>query len=162
MRLLVLAEDFYPNVSGGAHARFRFCQLAVRSGYDVTVFTPAREGTDSHETVDGVEIRRPFPAKPASTPAYATLAILTRTVYSFVLFWYLLWWLRGRRFDGIHSASHSMHWVGKLLSLAYRLPLVSFVGYTPSANGSFHFRPNFVRERVNFRLFMGSHVFCRS
>lgn len=162
MRLLILAEDFYPNISGGAHARWRFCQLAAQRGHDVTVFTPKRDGTPRNETVDGVHIKRPFPAKPSNVPAYATLALITRTIYSVLLFGFLVWWLRGRSFDGIHSASHSMHWVGKTLSTLYGMPLVTFIGYTPSANGTFQWRPSFLRERVNFRLFMGQRVFCRS
>jgi len=162
IRLLVLAEDFYPNVSGGAHARFRFCQLAVERGHDITVFTPRRPDTPKREVINGVEIRRPFPAKPSDMPAYTPFALTTRTLYSIVLFGYLLRWLRGESFDGINSVSHSMHWVGKLLSILYSLPLVTFIGYSPSANGTFRWQPNFIRERINFRLFMGSVVFCRT
>jgi glycosyltransferase involved in cell wall biosynthesis len=55
-----------------------------------------------------------------------------------------------------------MHWVGKILSIVYGMPLITFIGYTPSANGTFRWRPSYLRERVNFRLFMGQRVFCRS
>jgi len=162
LSLVVLAEDFYPNVSGGAHARFRFCELAAERGHDVTVYTPRRDETPVREVVEDIKIVRPFRAKPSNVPAFATLARITRTLYSVALFWYLLWHLHGQEIDGFHSASHSMHWVGKFLSLLYRRPLVTFIGYTPSANKPWQLHPKFLRERLNFRLFMGSVVFCRS
>jgi len=161
MNLLVLAEDFYPNVSGGAHARWRFCQLAVERGHDVTVFTPRRPETPKRETVSGVDIVRPFKAKPGGVPAYATSARVTRAAFSVVLCCYLVWWLRRRAFDGVHSASTSLHWVGKVLSTLYGLPLVTFVGYTPSISEDPRWTLQFVRERIIFRLFMGDVVFCR-
>jgi glycosyltransferase involved in cell wall biosynthesis len=162
MKLLVLAEDFYPNVSGGANTRWRFCQLAERRGHDVTVFTPLREETPRRETVDGVEIRRPFHAKLGRVPAYSTLALVTRTAFTAILFLYLVVWLRGHPFDGVHSASTSMHWVGKILSWLYGLPLVTFIGFTPSAGGDWEWSPAFVRERINFHLFMGDVVLTRT
>lgn len=162
LRLVVLAEDFYPNVSGGAHERWRFCELAAEAGHDVTVFTPRRTGTDRHETERDVEIVRPFPAKPAGKPAYSTVALLTRLLYSVGLFVVLLWWLSRTEADALLSDSHSMHWVGKLLAVLYALPLVTIINYTPSANEQFQLQPKFLRERLNFRLFLGERVFCRS
>lgn len=161
MRLLVLAEDFYPNVSGGAHTRWRFCQLAAERGHEITVFTPRRSETPANERVDGVEIRRPYRAKPASLPAYSSLARVARALFSVLLFFHLAWWLQGKDFDGIHSASMSMHWVGKSLSLLYGLPLVSFIGYTPSVSENRRFSFQLLRERIAIRLFMGDIVFCR-
>jgi len=161
MRLLVLAEDFYPNVSGGAHTRWRFCQLAVERGYDVSVFTPRRGGTMKQECVNGVDIHRPFTAKPDHLPAYSSVARVTRALYSVVLCCYLLWWLRQADVDGVHSASNSMHWVGKVLSVIYRLPLVSFIGYTPSVNEDRRWSFQMIRERIVVRLFMGDIVLCR-
>jgi glycosyltransferase involved in cell wall biosynthesis len=162
VHLVVLAEDFYPTVSGGAHTRWRFCQLAAERGHAVTALTPRREGTSGHEIVDGVEIVRPFPAKPASLPAYTTLARAFRLAFSVALFVYALWLLRGRRVDAVHSASASTHWVGRALAALRDRPLVSFVGYTPSVRSSFAWTPAFLRERFNFRVCMGETVFCRS
>lgn len=162
MHLLVLAEDFYPNTSGGAYVRWRFCQLAVERGHDITVFTPHKDGLARAETVDGVSIHRPFPVKPASVPTYAPLAVVTRIVASVLFFVYLLWWLREQDVDGLHSASHLTHWVGKALSVLYDLPLVTFVGYTPSLEPEPSRSPQLLLERVNFRLFMGDTVFCRT
>lgn len=162
MHLLVLAEDFYPNTSGGAHVRWRFCQLAVERGHDVTAFTPHEEGQARTETVDGVTIYRPFPVKPASVPTYSPIAVVTRIAASVLFFVYLLWWLRGQDVDGLHSASHLTHWIGKALSVLYDVPLVTFIGYTPSLEPNPSFSPQLLLERVNFRLFMGGTVFCRT
>lgn len=162
MHLLVLSESFYPETSGGAHVRWRFCQLAAKRGHDVTVFTPHEGGLAKSETVDGVEIRRPFPVKPDSTPVYSPLAVMTRITASVLFFVYLCWWLRDRDVNGLHSASHLTHWVGKALSVLYNLPLVSFIGYTPSVEADPSLSPQLLLERVNFRLFMGETVFCRT
>lgn len=161
MRLLVLAEDFYPNISGGAHTRWRFCQLAAERGHEITVFTPRGSETPANEQVDDVEICRPYRAKPASLPAYSSLARMTRALFSVLLFFHLAWWLQGKDFDGIHSASTSMHWVGKGLSLLYEFPLVTFIGYTPSVSEDQRLSFQLLRERIAVRLFMGDIVFCR-
>ena len=162
MHLLVLSEAFYPETSGGAHVRWRFCQLAVERGHDVTVFTPHEKGLAKSETVDGVEIRRPFPVKPDSVPIYSPVAVVTRVAASVLFFVYLCWWLREQNVDAMHSASHLTHWVGKVLSVLFSLPLVSFIGYTPSVDGDPSFSPQLMLERVNFCFFMGNTVFCRT
>ena len=162
MKVVAFAEDFYPMVSGGAHTRWRFCHLATERGHEVTALTPRREETPRRERVDGVNIVRPFPAKPAGMPAISGVARAFRFLFSFVLLGYALWFLWRREFDVLHSASASTHWVAKLCSLAYGTPLISFVGYTPSVRGEFEWTPAFVRERFNFRLCMGRVVFCRS
>lgn len=162
MNIVVLAEDFYPDTSGGAHTRWRFCQLAAERGHDVTVFTPHERGLARREVVDGVEIRRPLRVKPEEIPVYSPIAVITRMAASVLLFAYVCWWLRGRNVDGLHSASHLTHWVGKVLSMLYDLPLVSFIGYTPSVESDPPFTSSLLLERVNFRLFMGETVFCRT
>ena len=162
MRLVVLSEDFYPNTSGGAHTRWRFCQLAAERGHDITVFTARERGLAEMKEVDDVEIRRPFRVKPERTPVYSPIAVLTRIAVSLLLFGYICWWLRDQTVDGIHSASHLTHWIGKTLSVVYDLPLVSFIGYTPSVVPDPKVTPKLLLERVNFRLFTGQFVFCRT
>lgn len=54
-----------------------------------------------------------------------------------------------------------MHWVGKGLSLLYELPLVTFIGYTPSVSEDQRLSFQLLRERIAVRLFMGDIVFCR-
>jgi glycosyltransferase involved in cell wall biosynthesis len=162
MHLLVLSEAFYPETSGGAHVRWRFCQLAVERGHDVTVFTPHEKELAKSETVDGVEIRRPFPVKPDPISVYSPFAVVTRIAASVLFFVYLCWWLHDRDVDGLHSASHLTHWVGKALSLFYDLPLVTFIGYTPSVEVDPSLSPQLLLERINFHFFMGQTVFCQT
>lgn len=162
MRLLVLAEDFYPTVSGGAHEQWRFTQLVANQEHDVTVVTPRVEGTSKTEVTEAVNIVRPFPAKPFGTSAYETIAKLTRSLFSILLFVYLLWWLRNREIDRIYCEAHTLHWVAKFISIFHAMPLVSYVAYTPSQTGSFALTPAFIRERLNFRFCMGDIVFCRA
>lgn len=162
MRLLVLAHDFYPNVSGGALTRWRFCQLAVESGHEVTVFTPRTRSTSARETVDGVRIRRPLPARPSGVANYSTLATISRIVYTCLLFWYLLVWLWRNDMDGIHSASNTTHWLATVLGKITSLPVVTFMGYTPSLHGE-NDTPwlKSKLESINVRLFMGDAICCR-
>jgi len=162
MRLVVLAEDFYPNTSGGAHTRWRFCQLAAERGHDITVFTSRERGLTKSEVVDDVEIRRPFRVKSEEKPVYAPISVLTRIVASILLFGYICWWIRDQDVNGLHSASHLTHWIGKALSVLHDLPLVSFVGYTPSVVADPKVTPKLLLERANFRLFMGQTIFCRT
>jgi len=164
MNLLVVAEDFYPNTSGGAHARWRFCQIAVERGHQVTVFTPKRDDTPSVETVDGVEIRRPCRAQPSGMAAYDALAFVTRLLATVVILAAALRWVRVNGIDGVHSASNTTHWIGKVVSIASGVPLVNFVGYTPSYNpgGYRYLNPKYLLERIAFRYCMGEIVFCRS
>ena len=162
MRLVVLAEDFYPNTSGGAHTRWRFCQLAAERGHDITVFTGRERGLAKSEVVDEIEIHRPFRVKPEGTPVYAPIAVLTRIAASILLFGYICWWIRDQNVNGLHSASHLTHWIGKALSVLHDLPLVSFVGYTPSVMPNPEITPKLLLERVNFSFFMGQTVFCRT
>jgi len=162
MQLIVLSEDFYPNTSGGAHTRWRFCQLAAERGHDITVFTAHEPGLAKSEVVDDVEIRRPFRVKPAEKPVYSPIAVLTRIGASILLFAYLCWWLRDQDVDGLYSATHLTHWVGKTLSLLYNLPLITFIGYTPSLNTNPSLSPQLLLERINFCIFMGHTVFCQT
>jgi len=136
--------------------------LAVERGHDVTVFTSHEEELPRSEVVDGVDIRRPFPVKPDSIPVYSPIAVVTRIAASVLFFGYLCWWLRDTDVDGLHSASHLTHWVGKSLSVLYNLPLVTFIGYTPSVDSDPSLSPQLFLERVNFRLFMGETIFCRN
>lgn len=162
MHLLVLAEDFYPNVSGGANVRWRFCQQAVERGHDVTVLTPPRADSPREETVDGVTIRRPFVGRPSWLPAYSALGFLFRLAYSVALCTYALVWAARHDVDGIHAVSSFTYWVGKVTAVVHRLPLVNFVGYTPSLRPERTSQIKLLFERLNFRFCMGERVFCRN
>lgn len=159
--LVLLSEDFWPTVSGGAHEQWRFAQLAAARGHEVTVFTKRLPETSSVERVDGVEIRRPAPAQPSRLPPNHPLAFLTRIGFSLYLLAVLVRWTRSRDPDTVIAVSHLLHWVGFAITRLYDLPLVSYIGFTPSLNSEFSLRPDFVLERVNFAYFLGSPVFCR-
>ncbi|WP_231190044.1 glycosyltransferase family 4 protein [Haladaptatus sp. DYF46] len=162
MHIVVLAEEFYPKISGGALVRWHFCRRAAEQGHDVTVFTPKQDGTPASETVDGVEIRRPLPSKPSGYPNYAPVSILTRVLYSILMLPLVARYLYANEASAVHSTSHALYWTGTVLSKLFRLPHVTFVGYTPSMDSSFTVSPRFVLERVNFRFWMGDVAFCRS
>jgi len=164
MHVVVLAEDFYPNVSGGAHARWRFCQIAAERGVDVTVFTPLRGDSPRRETVDGVDIRRPCRAQPRGLPAYGGISFVTRLAASLVIFAFAARWFLANDVDAIHSASNTSHWSAKALGLLFGLPVVNFVGYTPSYSRDRRsgFDPKLLLERLTFRWCMGETVFCRT
>jgi glycosyltransferase involved in cell wall biosynthesis len=162
MDLVVLTEDFYPQTSGGAHTKWRFCQLAAERGHDVTVFTAREQGLAKSEIVDDVEIHRPFRVKPEGKPVYAPISVMTRIASSVLLFAYVCWWLRDHRVDGLHANSHMTYWIGKALSVLYDLPLVSFIGYTPSVVPDPEITPKFLLERINLKFFMGETIFCRT
>jgi glycosyltransferase involved in cell wall biosynthesis len=162
MDLVILTEDFYPQTSGGAHTKWRFCQLAAERGHDVTVFTPHEHGLAKSEVVDNVEIRRPIRVKPEEKSVYSPISVITRIAASILLFAHVCWWLRDHKVDGLHSSSHLTHWIGKSLSILYDLPLVSFIGYTPSVAPDPEVTPKLLLERVNFKFFMGKTVFCRT
>jgi len=164
MDLVVFVEDFYPNISGGALTRWRFCQLAVEKGHNVTVFTPRRAETPAKETVDGVTIRRPFPAQSAGLPAYSVIAFVPRIVASIACFLAAVVWCFDRDISGIHSASTTMHWAAKALGMLYDTPVVNFVGYSPSAEKERQrwYNPKYLLEQGTFTYCMGDIVFSRT
>lgn len=161
MDLLVLTEDFYPSVSGGAHARWRFAQIATKRGHNISVVTPRQPDTPKFETVDGVDIARPFPSQPSSVPAASPVATATRLFHSGAVFAWLQWWARNRQFDAVYSASNTLHWVASAFGQQRDVPSVSFVGYTPSMRPEIQPRLKLALERLNFKYGMADTVFCR-
>jgi len=153
MKLLVLTEDFHPNTSGGAHARTRFSEIAAEEGHDVTVITPRLEGTQKRESMDRVEIHRPYHSDHQS--------IIWRMRYFVLSFYYTIRYLISNDIDGIYSISHFIHPQAKILSIIFDLDLVNFIGYTPSLHDNQPLVPRLV-EWLNFKYFMGDIVFCRT
>jgi len=160
LHLVVFSEEFYPSTSGGAHTRWLFTKKAVRRGVDVMVFTFRDSDTAQAETVEGVKIRRPVPSSPSFLPPYNNLSIPVRVISSMLMFFYAIWWFSRHEVDAIHCASHVFHWAAKLLGILYDIPVTNFIGYTPSLDDGVLIRQVF--ERVNFRLFMGDTVHCRT
>lgn len=162
MRLVVLTEDFYPDVSGGAHEQWGLCRIAAERGHDVTVFTSRTAGAPRREVVDGVDIRRPFAATPFGVSPSGSAGLLTRLLYSVVTFCYLLGWLRGREVDGLYSASNTLHWAATALAGLYRLRSVNVISYTPTLDPEGASRPRRLLERLSFAHALGPRVLCRT
>lgn len=161
MDILLLTEDFFPSVSGGAHARWRFAEIATNRGHNVSVITPRIPETSASEYIDDIEIVRPFPNHPPSLPPASTISTMTRIVHSGALFAWLQWWARDREFDAVYSASNTLHWVGSAFGRQRKIPSLSFVGYTPSMQSEEQSQFKLALERLNFKYGMGDHVFCR-
>lgn len=161
MNLLILTEDFYPSISGGALARWRFAQIAAQRDHNVSVVTPRRPDTASSEFVDGIEITRPFPAHPPSRPPASPVSTATRLLHSAGLFVWLQWWARDRQFDAVYSPSNTLHWVASAFGHQRDIPSASFVGYTPSMRPESQSTLRIKLERLNFAHGLADHVFCR-
>ncbi|KAA9406592.1 glycosyltransferase [Haloarcula sp. CBA1131] len=162
MQLAVFAEDFYPAINGGALLQWRICQIAAQDGHDVTVFTAKTSETRCLSQVDGVKIHRPMRAKPASAEGYEPHAVLYRLAFSLYTFFYAYRWSIRNDVDGIYVSSLSLHWVAKVLSRFQDVPVVNFVGGTPSARSEFQWTPKFFLERLNFRFWLGDFVYCQA
>lgn len=163
LRVLVLSADFYPKESGGAFIDWNVAKHLATSGDGVTVVTPRNGPNPPMETVDGVEIRRPFRGHSETTHPNSPEGVLLRLYFLLRIVPYLLYLNWRRDFDLVYSTNHEFHPPATLLSVLFRLPHVSFVGYSPSirediSNG----HPLLVLERMNFRLFVGDRVLCRT
>ncbi len=163
-KILILTEDFYPNISGGAFEQWKFSELAAQKGNEVTVITPRTEGTSKFEEELGVKIIRPFKFRPEDLPAYHPVAILARIINSIALFFFIFLtnYIDLEDYDVIYSASHLTHWIGKILSKICQKPYISFIAYTPSIEEDFRLNFSFILERFNFKYFQGERIFCRT
>jgi len=162
MHIVLISEDFYPTLSGGAIAQWRFAQLAVEEGHDVTIFTKRLDGTPARELKDGIDIHRPQKAQPASFQPNHPIAFICRITFSIYLAILLVFWLRKTEADVIISVSHLTHWIGKLQSMVFGQSHLNFIGYSPSLKSEFQWSLDFIMERINFIFFMGDRVFCRA
>lgn len=164
LRILMLVEDFYPRTSGGAFSDWKFAQIAVERGHSVTVYADRVAGSENREIAEGVDIRRPHRMKPKGKHVNSSRGQIRRILLSCVLCLQLLLNFDNTDFDVIYSTNHVMHPVAKILKIVYGIPVVNFVAYSPSARGSGESTPKsvFVFEEVNFRLFMGDIVVCRT
>ena len=161
--ILLLAEDFYPEESGGAFIDWNTAKYLADVGDRVTVVTPRDEGTPSRETVDGVDIRRPFPGIKADTPPNSLRGQLQRILFVLTLIPYLINLIRKEELDLVYSTNHLLHSAAALMSSMFRLPHVSFVGYSPIIRSDISLtHPLVLFERTNFRLFMGDYALCRT
>ena len=163
LNVLLLAEDFYPKESGGAFIDWNTAKHLADAGDHVTVVTPRDEGTPSRETVDGVDIRRPSRGIKADTPPNSLRGQLRRILFMLLVIPYLINLIRKEKLDLVYSTNHLLHPVAALMSAIFRLPHVSFVGYSPSIRSNVSLtHPLVLLERMNFRLFMGDCALCQT
>lgn len=163
LRVLVLAEDFYPRKAGGAYIDWNVANHLAESGDTVTVVTPKNETTERREVVNDVEIRRPFLGTPEDTPPNSIYGQLRRILFALIVVPYLGRLLWQRDFDVIYSTNHLFHPIASLLRIAFSVPLVTFVGYSPSIHDEVSLTdPLVLLERMNFRFFMGDRALCRT
>ena len=161
MHIVVFEHDFYPNLSGSSLVRWRFCQLAVDRGHEVTVFTHRTGYLPRREVIEGVRILRPIGLKPAQLPGTTGLAIVFEFLTTFFLLPYAMFWIWRNDIDGIHATAHDMFWISKIVSTLLGIPCVTFVGYTPSLRAQNQPLVESLLERINFRFCMGETVYCR-
>jgi glycosyltransferase involved in cell wall biosynthesis len=163
LNVLLLAEDFYPKESGGAFIDWNTAKYLTDAGDRVTVITPRNDGTPSQETVDGVDIRRPSRGIKAETPPNSLRGQLRRILFVLLVIPYLINLIRKEELELVYSTNHLLHPVAALISTIFRLPHVSFVGYSPSIRSNVSLtHPLVLLERMNFRLFMGDYALCQT
>jgi len=163
LNVLLLAEDFYPKESGGAFIDWNTAKHLADVGDRVTVITPRDEGTPPRETVDGVDIRRPSRGIKADTPPNSLRGQLRRIFFVLLVIPYLINLIRKEELDLVYSTNHLLHPVAALMGTIFRIPHVSFVGYSPSIRSNVSLtHPLVLLERMNFRLFMGDYALCQT
>lgn len=164
MNVLFFSEDFHPITAGGAFEDTNVATAAVEAGHTITVLTFRSEDLSSEEIHQDLKIERPIKPPFINREINSPLNILGRILgaMSLILIGGVYLWRRD--FDVLYSTNHIAHPVASLLSLLFRIPLVSFVAYTPSLNPDNRelTNPLFIFEQVNFRLFMGDIVYCRN
>ncbi|UTF54800.1 glycosyltransferase family 4 protein [Natronosalvus rutilus] len=161
--VLLLAEDFYPKKSGGAFIDWNVAKHLTDCGDNVTVVTTRIAGTKSREAASNVDIRRPFPGSPENTQPNSLYGQLRRILFVFLVFPYLIRLMWNREFDVIYSTNHLFHPLAAVLRVLFGVPLVTFVGYSPSIHDNVSLTdPLVLLERMNFRFFMGDRALCRT
>lgn len=163
LNVLLLAEDFYPTTSGGAFIDWNVAKYLADCEDNVTVVTPNHGSARSLEIVNDVEIRRPFSGPPEDIPPNSFHGQLRRVLFILHVFPYLIRLMVSREFDVIYSTNHLFHPVAAVLRFLFRVPLVTFVGYSVSLREEVdRINPLLLLERMNFRFFMGDRTLCRT
>lgn len=163
MNILQLSGDFYPVMSGGALTDWNFAKNASAMGHDVTVFTSREGDTLPTENHSGVTIHRPFKGAPPGKHPNSLIGFLYRVKFITLFVLYMAFVKNCGDFDVVYSTNYIMHPVAKLLSFKHNLPVVNFIGYTPSQNPSLRrYDVRILAERVVLNLFMGDIVLCRT
>ena len=76
---------------------------------------------------------------------------------------YLINLFRRGTFDLVYSTNHLMHPLAAFVSVIFRHPHITYVGYSPSIRDNVSLiDPLVLIERLNFRLFMGDRSLCQT
>jgi len=162
MNILLLTEDFHPNIDGGSLVRSRFTELITDRPHELTVVTGRPDGRPVQDEYCGTEVLRPIDPTPDDVQGYEFAGFLYKILFSlsvFVVGFYLLW---TREIDAMYSKSYSTHWAAKILSLLFGVPLLTFIGGTPSLGRYRSSRLKLIPEFINMRCCMGDSVFVRT
>lgn len=103
LRILQLAEDFYPKTSGGAFEDWNFAKLSAERGHHVSIYTPQTSETPEQETVHNVEINRPYRATPMNKHPNSMIGVLCRLVLILLLSVRLVYKIHCINYDVIYS-----------------------------------------------------------
>jgi len=162
MNVLMLSEDFYPKTSGGAFVDWKTAMKLTRSGDRVVVVTPRTDGTASVRQKNGVTIYRPYHGAPANVNPNSLTGQLSRITFVLLVLPYLVKLCWREDFDLIYSTNFLFHPLAWLLEIVFGIKHMSFVGYSPSLSESSVTDPLILLESLNFLLFMGECVVCRT
>lgn len=161
--VLFLAGDFYPKQSGGAFEDWSVARHLVEAGDSVTVVTPRNTDTATRETVEGVDIKRPFRGHNPEVHPNSIRGVFNRLLFGVLVIPYLVMLCYRIDFDVVYSTNHLLHPSATIVSTLFHLPHISFVGYSPSIREDASlWNPLVIMERLNFRYFMGNRVLCRT
>jgi glycosyltransferase involved in cell wall biosynthesis len=164
LRVLMLAEDFYPKTSGGAFKDWNTAVALADAGDSVTVVTPRNKDTPKHQIIDGIEIRRPFRGTPADRHPNSLLGQFRRIIFVLLALPYLAWlcYSSDTAYNIIYSTNHLMNPPAKVLQIVFATPLITFVGYSPTIENARLPNPLVILEEINFRFFIGERAIIES
>lgn len=160
--ILILVEGFYPHLGGGALEQWQLAQKVAEEGMEVTAFTPQIENTPKEETVNGVEIKRPFSGPQDPDKLNSPIAMLRRCLFNLLLLPYLLLYLRNKEVDIIYCPSHLLHPVTIIVGKLYSIPTVQYIGFSPSLRNDAGMDIQHLLEQFMFQFFMGETIFARN
>jgi glycosyltransferase involved in cell wall biosynthesis len=163
-KILIAPGSFYPELSGGALVQWKLAKKAVEAGYKIIVVSATNSDNPAVEEIEGAEIRRPYWGNVFTSGQNSIVDLLRKALFAVFLCMYLPYLAHQRNVDVVYSAAHVCHPGSKIAGILVRLPVVNFVGYTPSVGSVRRPLGYFLRslERVNFRMFLGEKIFCRT
>ncbi len=163
-KILIAPGSFYPELSGGALVQWKLAKKAVEAGNEIIVVSATNGDNPAVEEVEDVEIHRPYWGNVFTSGQNSIADLFRKVLFAVFLCMYLPYLAHQRNVDVVYSAAHICHPGSKIAGLIVRLPVINFIGYTPSVGNIRRPLGYLLRclERINFRLFLGDKVFCRT